>query len=124
ARRLVVEKLPLFAISLAASVTAWLAQRSFGAVTDTSIPSRLATAVLGYEAYLEQLVWPAHLATFYPWRAHPPVAEVAAKAALLVLISAGVARLGRSRAYLPVGWLWYLVTLAPVVGLVRIGQQQ
>jgi len=121
---LVLEKLPLFAVSLAASVIAWLAQRSFGAVTDTSIASRLATAVLGYAAYLAKLAWPAHLATFYPYRAHPPAVEVAAMAAVLVLLTAGVAWLGRRRAYLPVGWLWYLVTLAPVVGLVRIGQQQ
>jgi len=120
---LVVEKLPLLALSLAAAAIAWLAQRSFGAVTDTPVTVRLATAVLGTAGYLAKLVWPIHLAAFYPWRAHPPAAEVALSAAVLVLVTA-VAWLGRRRAYLPVGWLWYLVTLAPVSGLVRIGQQE
>src|SRR5439155_18013831 len=59
-----------------------------------------------------------------PYRAHPPAAEVAGKAAALVLLTTGVAWLGRRRPYLPAGWLWYLVTLVPVIGLVRIGQQQ
>jgi tetratricopeptide (TPR) repeat protein len=121
---LVLEKLPLLAISLAAGLTAWFAQRSFGAVTDTPIGSRLATAVLGYAGYLVKMTWPVRLATFYPYRAHPPVAEVAASAALLALITAAVAWWGRTRAYLSVGWAWYLVTLAPVSGLVRIGQQE
>lgn len=120
---LVVEKLPLLAISLAAAATAWLAQRAFGAVTDTSLGSRLATAVLGYAGYLEKTSWPARLAAFYPYRAHLPAGEVVASALVLVLVTAAV-WLGRRRAYLPVGWLWYLVTLAPVAGLVRIGQQQ
>ena len=120
---LVVEKLPLLALSLAATVTAWVAQRSFGAVTDTPVATRLATAVLGTAGYLAKMAWPVHLAAFYPWRPHPPAAEVAASAAVLALVTAA-AWLGRSRAYVPVGWLWYLVTLAPVSGLVRIGQQQ
>ena len=120
---LVAEKLPLLAISLAAAVTAWLAQRSFGAVTDTPLGSRLTTAVLGYAGYLAKMAWPVSLATFYPWQAHPAPAAVAAAAIALALISAAVVSLGRRHAYLVVGWLWYLVTLAPVVGLVRIGQQ-
>ena len=120
---LVAEKLPLLALSLAASVTAWLAQRSFGAVTDTPLATRLATAALGTAGYLAKMVWPVRLAAFYPWRAHPPVAEVVVSTAALVAITT-VAWLGRRRAYLPVGWLWYMVTLAPVSGLVRIGQQE
>ena len=122
--RLVVEKSPLLAMSLAASATAWFAQRSFGAVTDVAPGSRLATAVLGYSGYIEKTLWPVQLAAFYPYRAHPPGAEVAAGAAVLVLLSVAIAWLGGRRRYLAAGWLWYLVTLAPVVGLVRIGQQQ
>jgi tetratricopeptide (TPR) repeat protein len=121
---LVVEKLPLLVVSLAASVATWLAQRSFGAVTDTPLASRLATAVLGYAAYLGKMLWPVHLAAFYPYRAQPSGLEVAASTVALVLLTAAVVRLGRRRPYLAFGWLWYLVTLAPVVGLVRIGQQQ
>jgi len=120
---LVSEKLPLLAISFAAAATAWLAQRAFGAVTDTPLASRFATAVLGYAGYLEKMLWPARLAAFYPYQPRPAGVAVAMSAALLVLVTVAV-WLGRKRAYLPVGWLWYLVTLAPVVGLVRIGQQQ
>jgi tetratricopeptide (TPR) repeat protein len=121
---LVVEKLPLFAMSLAAGATAWLAQRTFGAVTEVPLAARLATSVLGCFGYLEKTLWPVGLAAFYPYRAHPAVFEVAAKAAVLVTISIAIGWLARWRRYLPAGWLWYLVTLAPVAGLIRIGQQQ
>jgi len=121
---LVVEKLPLLAISLAAAVTTWFAQHAYGAITETPIASRLATAVLGCAGYLQKMIWPARLATFYPYQANPQLTSVAASAAALALITAAVAWLGRKRAYLPFGWAWYLVTLAPVAGLVRIGQQE
>jgi Flp pilus assembly protein TadD len=124
ARALVVEKLPLFALSLASTVIAWLAQRSFGATTDSPLAARLGTAVLGCFGYLEKTLWPVNLAAFYPYRPHPPVLEVVAKAAALVLLTVAVAWFGRRRAYFTAGWLWYLVTLLPVIGLVRIGQQE
>jgi tetratricopeptide (TPR) repeat protein len=122
---LVVEKVPLFAMSLAASLTAVLAQRSYrGAMTDSPLTARMANAVLGYFAYLEKTLWPSGLSTFYPYRPHPPAAEVAWKAAALVLLTVTLTWLGRRRPYLWAGWLWYLVTLLPVIGLVRIGQQE
>ena len=120
---LVVEKLPLFALSLAAALEAWLAQKSYGAVTESPHASRIATAILGAYGYLEKMVWPHGLAAFYPYRLHPPALEVVAKAAALVLVTAAVAWAGRRRPYLAAGWAWYLVTLGPVIGLVRIGQQ-
>jgi tetratricopeptide (TPR) repeat protein len=120
---LVVEKLPLFAMSLASSIMTWLAQRTYGAVVDTPLGVRIATAALGYWAYLEKMLWPVHLAAFYPYDLQPSLAESAAKAAALVLLTIAMAWLGRRRAYLRAGWLWYLVTLLPVIGLVRVGQQ-
>jgi tetratricopeptide (TPR) repeat protein len=121
---LVVEKLPLFALSLAAAAVTWLAQRAFGAVTDTPLAARFATAVIGAFGYLEKAVWPVGLAAFYPYRAQPPALEVVAKAVVLVLLAIAAAWLGRRRAYLRAGGLWYVVTLLPVIGLVRIGQQE
>ena len=122
---LAVEKTPLFAMSLASCIVTWIAQRSYaGAVTNTPISARVATAVLGYSGYLEKTLWPAGLTAFYPYREAPPAVEVAVKAAALVLLSAAIAWLGRRRPYLAAGWLWYLVTLVPVIGLVRIGQQE
>ena len=123
-RPLVLEKLPLFAMSLAASAVAWLAQRSYGAIMHSPLETRLASAVLGYFAYLEKTLWPAGLCAFYPYRLHPPGAEVAIKAAALVLLTVAIVWAGRRRPYLTAGWVWYLVTLLPVIGLVRIGQQQ
>lgn len=123
-RPLVVEKLPWFAMSLAASVMTWLAQRHYGAVVDSQLPSRFAGAVLGYSGYLEKTLWPAGLAAFYPHRPHPPVVEVAVKAGVLLLLTAAAWWARRQRPALLVGWLWYLVTLVPVIGLVRVGQQQ
>jgi len=119
----VIEKLPLIAMSLAVSITAWVAQRSAGAISDTPLATRLANAVLGYAGYLEKTIWPTGLCAFYPYDLHPSAAAVAMSAGVLVLLCAAV-WFGRRRAYLPAGWLWYLVTLAPVSGLVRIGQQQ
>ena len=119
----VVEKLPLVAMSLAVSASAWVAQRSAGAITDTPLATKLANVVLGYFGYLVNMIWPARLSAFYPYELSPAFGEVAVAAAVLVAVSVGV-WFGRSRPYLLAGWLWYLVTLAPVSGLVRIGQQQ
>jgi Flp pilus assembly protein TadD len=119
----VLEKLPLVVLSLGAIAIAWMAQRSAGAITDTPVVTRLANTVLGTFGYLEKMIWPAGLCAFYPYDLHPPLGEAAIKAVVLVLISAAVWR-GRHRPWLLAGWLWYVVTLAPVSGLIRIGQQQ
>ena len=120
----VVEKVPLFALALAAAAMAWRTQKTYGAVTESPLATRLAGAVLGCFGYLEKMAWPAGLCAFYPYRPHPPALEVAVKAAALVLVSVTVAGFARRKPYLAAGWLWYLVTLLPVVGIVRIGQQQ
>jgi tetratricopeptide (TPR) repeat protein len=120
----VLEKMPLFVMSLVASLVTWSAQRSFGAVTDTPLGARFATAVIGVVGYLEKAFWPVGLSAFYPYRPHPPGLEVALKAALLVLLTVAASWLGKKRVYVAAGWGWFLVTLIPVVGLVRIGQQE
>ena len=123
---LVLEKVPLFALSLAAAVGTFLAQRSSGAVaTLEALPLafRLQNAAVGYADYLWSLFWPADLAVFYPYRMPLPTAEVAASVLLLIGISALVVRLRRTRPYLLVGWLWYLGTLVPVIGIVKAGEQ-
>lgn len=122
-RSRVFEKLPLVAMSVAASVAAMVAQRSVGAVSDTPLATRLANSVLGYAGYLEKTLWPTGLAAFYPYPLHPPMAEAAAKGVLLALLTGAAVWFGRRRPYLLAGWLWYGVTLAPVIGIVRIGQQ-
>jgi tetratricopeptide (TPR) repeat protein len=126
-RAVVVEKLPLFALVAAGSIVTFLAQSSAGSVASLEqIPaaSRLGNALVSYVAYLGQAFWPAHLAVFYP---HPgaelPAVAVGLATALLLAVSLGVWQQRRSRPYLAVGWIWYLGTLVPVIGLVQVGSQ-
>jgi tetratricopeptide (TPR) repeat protein len=121
------EKAPLFVLAAAASLLAVIAQRAGGTVGSLDVyplAARLANAVVSYAAYLQQTFWPAGLAVFYP---HPgreiPIAATLGAAALLCAITALVVILRRSRPYLTVGWLWYLGTLLPVIGIVQIGFQ-
>jgi protein O-mannosyl-transferase len=97
-----------------------LAQRAGGAVHD-STPGRFGNAIVAYVRYLGEAFWPVRLAAYYP---HPglllPTWEIVASAAVLVVLTALVWRL-RSHRYLIVGWLWFLGTLVPVIGLVQVG---
>src|ERR1017187_5611985 len=80
-------------------------------------------ALVSYGLYLLKMVWPVGLAVFYPLSEHLTWMLMAATASAVVLaiISSFVWRAGRARAYLPVGWLWFLGTLVPVIGLVQVG---
>ncbi len=123
---LVLEKVPLFALSAAASAITLLTQGGAGAVRAlASLPlgDRVANALVNYVLYLGKLVWPAPLAVFYPL--HPAdFAFAAAAAVLLAGMSAFVLVTARRAPYLAFGWIWFLVTLLPVVGVVQVGGQQ
>jgi tetratricopeptide (TPR) repeat protein len=129
ARRLVLEKVPLAALSVAsACVTVW-AQGHGKALSGLEIyplAGRVANALISYLAYLQQTVLPTDLAVFYPYpylREPVGVAETAAAALALTGLTAAALYWGRCRPYLPVGWLWYLIALLPVIGLVQVGAQ-
>lgn len=124
---LVLEKLPLFIIVAIFSVIAMIGQQSSAAVSsldELSLRARVFNAVVGYGAYLGKTVWPARLSVFYP---HPgegvAMGVVWASAGALIAISALVLWQARRRPYLLVGWLWFVGTLVPVIGLVQIGAQ-
>ncbi len=122
---LIREKLPLLALSAAMSAVTFLVQRSAGAVAsvDTVPPGeRLANAVMSYAVYLRDMVWPARLAIFYPLRPIDPWAALVS-AALVAAVTIAVVREAGRRPYLTVGWLWYLGTLVPVIGLIQVGSQ-
>lgn len=125
--KLLLEKAPFFALSGASCVVTFLAQRHGGAVMGidhASIGIRVANALVSYIAYLGKTLWPAKLAVIYP---HPfdtiPTWQVIGSAVLLAAISVLTLRAARKLPYLAAGWLWYLITLVPVIGLVQVGGQ-
>jgi tetratricopeptide (TPR) repeat protein len=123
---LVREKVPLFVLAAGASLATYLVQRGGGAVislTSISPGQRMANAFLSYMAYLGQTVWPARLAVFYPFPEKLPWWPAAGCAAAIVGITLLLARVFRGAPFLLVGWLWYLGTLVPVIGLVQVGEQ-
>lgn len=126
-RRRIVEKVPLFVLAAALCVMTVLAQASGGAtrsVTQYPLSGRAANAVVTYVTYLVKAVWPSGLAVYYPYPyGGTPAWQVAGSVAILGLVTAACVR-SRARApYLFVGWFWYLITLVPVIGLVKQGSQ-
>jgi len=124
--RILVEKLPLFALAAGAAVVTFFAQRAGGTIVSLAtqpLGARLANALLSYAAYLELTAWPHALAIFYPPRETFPAWRLALAAATLVSISAVVAWRARREPWLLVGWVWYVVLLLPVIGIVRAGDQ-
>src|SRR5262249_35461192 len=90
----------------------------------TSLSARLTNALVAYASYLGKTFWPIHLAVFYPHlRADLPMTWVVLSGLLLAGITVLVLGPGRRWPYLAVGWLWYLGTLVPVIGLVQVGGQ-
>jgi len=123
---LVLEKIPLFLLAGAASALTVFAQKSSGAMSTLEmIPMhiRVENAILSYAAYLGKMVWPSHLAVFYPYSKIFPIPVVIATALLLILITSLAVLLVRRYPFLIVGWLWYLGTLVPVIGIVQVGLQ-
>jgi tetratricopeptide (TPR) repeat protein len=123
---LIVEKLPLFALSVASSAITFAVQKKGGTVaveTSLAFATRLANAVTSYVYYLGKAFWPAHLAAYYPYTLSPPTFPGVGGLLLLVLLTVMAIALARSRPYVFVGWFWYLGTLVPAIGLIQAGTQ-
>lgn len=126
AAHLVMEKLPFFALSLGSSIVTYLVQDAGGAVQSLqTIPllSRIANAILSYAGYISKACWPADLGAFYPYPEYLPVGWVMTTALLLALVTSLFVLRAKRQPYLIVGWLWYLGTLVPTIGLVQVGAQ-
>ena len=126
-RNLVVEKLPLFALVAASAIITFLAQSHEGAVrtfADAPVALRLSNALVSYAKYLLLMFWPNDLAVYYPLAPMgiPPWQTIGA-VFLLIGITAFCLFQRRIRPYLIMGWLWFLGTLVPVIGLVQVGGQ-
>jgi tetratricopeptide (TPR) repeat protein len=130
---LALEKLPLIGLSAAAAAVTVLVQRSVGALSSIDripLTVRIENGLISYVAYLQKTFWPASPAVFYPHPAYvrsDAMSTMIAAAVVAVIVLAGVTflvlRFGRSRPYLGVGWLWYLATLVPVIGIIQVGDQ-
>ncbi|MGO9113118.1 MAG: tetratricopeptide repeat protein [Thermoguttaceae bacterium] len=122
---LLLEKLPLLAMSIASSIVTLIVQQEAVRRNETiPLGQRVLNAVVSYVAYIGKTLWPSNLAALYPFpRDAIPLVEVSAALVLLLAISIATMRLRRQQPYLLVGWLWYLVMLVPVIGLVQVGRQ-
>jgi tetratricopeptide (TPR) repeat protein len=125
-RALVEEKLPLFGIAAASAVMTMKAQSAGGAVlslASSPLSIRLSNAIVSYVKYIEKALWPVHLAPMYP---HPGGSlrawQVYGGLLILLAITMLVAE-RRAQRYLLVGWLWFLGTMVPMIGLVQVGRQ-
>ena len=124
--RLLAEKIPLLALSAASAVITMQAQQTGGAVRSTaqfSFGVRLENAVVAYAMYLWKMIWPSHLAPIYPHPGNSLAAWQVAVSFLILLAVSGVVLKFRSQRYRLTGWLWFLGTLVPVIGLVQVGDQ-
>ncbi len=122
--KLLLEKIPLLGLSAASAVITVVTQRpAENMLPRLPLGLRIDNAVVSYGLYLWKMVWPVHLAAFYP---HPlnalPIWLVILCGAVLVAISALVI-VFRRRRYLSVGWFWFLGTMVPVIGVLQSGEQ-
>jgi tetratricopeptide (TPR) repeat protein len=120
-------KTTLFVLAVASAITTFVVQRVTGAVGSLDaypLGERLANALVAYVVYIKAMLWPTGLACFYP---HPgaslPLWQPLVSAVALAALTYGAIRLARCRPYLILGWLWYLITLLPVIGIVQVGKQ-
>ena len=119
------EKLPFAALAAASCVVTYLAQRHQAVVSLALLPagSRLASAALGAGTYLQKTFWPVGLGVFYPYWQGVSWWQPALWALGLLALTAGALWRWRAQPYLAVGWLWFVGTLVPVIGLVQVGSQ-
>jgi protein O-mannosyl-transferase len=121
---LVREKLPLMAMAVASAIVAFVAQTRGGAVAGLQsfpLTGRVANALHSYVVYIGQTFWPVGLVAFYPYPQVVAVWPAVAAFFALSAVTVAVVWAARRRPYLAVGWLWYVVTLFPVSGLVQVG---
>jgi tetratricopeptide (TPR) repeat protein len=123
--RLVLEKLPLFALSAACCIATVLAQKqALDASLKPSLGERVGNALVSYVVYLGQMIWPARLAVLYPYpEGNLKVPHVILALLILLVISTAFFVWRKKHPFLLVGWLWYLGMLVPMIGIIQVGSQ-
>ncbi len=124
--RLIAEKIPLIFVALTWGIITFAIQKQAGVVvaeTQLGPVSRIANAAISYVFYLWKTIWPTDLAVFYPYPSSLPWISFVFSTLLLIAISVFCVAKRKNSPYLIFGWLWYLGTLIPVIGLIQSGGQ-
>ncbi len=124
--RAILEKVPLIVAAAALSWVTFAAQASAGAVQsigDRPLAARAQQVPVAYVRYLFKVLWPTDLSPYYPYHPSLPPLVVARSVVLLLAVTGAVLKCGRRFPHLAAGWIWFGVTLAPVVGFVPAGRQ-
>jgi predicted negative regulator of RcsB-dependent stress response len=124
--RLIWEKVPLLVVAVGVSIGTYWSAKHAGMITSSealSLEIRIANAVSSYVLYIGKMFWPVDLAVFYPHPGTWSLGALTGYGAILIILSFFMVWFGRQYAYLIVGWLWYLGTLVPVIGIVQPGMQ-
>ena len=125
-RPLLWEKVPLFVLTAFLSIATYVAQQREGAMRSIEAfpwSVRFANACISYITYIGKTVWPSNLAVLYPHPGVVPIWQTLSAVILLIFMTLLVAWSAKKAPYLAVGWLWYLGTLVPVIGIVQVGMQ-
>jgi len=125
-RPLVLEKIPLFALTIFSSAATYIAQNESGAVAPIEIITpgmRIANAFVSYCIYITKIIWPDNLAVYYPHPGLLPLWQILMAVPFLAAVTFAVIWTAKRSPYLPVGWLWFTGTLVPVIGIVQTGSQ-
>jgi len=120
------EKVPLFVLVILSSIVTYIAQLKGGAVASIEmIPLgvRIGNVFVPYIAYIGKMIWPGHLSVFYPYPKLLVLWQVLGSVILLIAVTLAVIWRAKRSSYLATGWLWYLGTLVPVIGIVQVGGQ-
>jgi tetratricopeptide (TPR) repeat protein len=123
-RNLIWEKVPLIALSAAAcALTISVQQLAIVSTAGLPISQRLIHVLVAYSHYVVAMFAPINLAVYYPFQKTIPISNIVCAALVLGLITLFAVKNFRRRPYIAFGWLWYLGTLVPVIGLVQVGDQ-
>lgn len=123
---IIIEKIPLLIIAIIFSIISWKSQYTSGAMTelkDIPLFARIELSLVSYMKYLYKIIWPHKLAFYYPYNNNIPMWETIVASLILILISLFSVYYFNKKKYFLFGWLWFLIIIFPVIGLVHLGDQ-